>query len=78
MGDLRNKLRKQEMIERQREWLAKHYPPTPPPPVHRCICGLSYYDAQIFCIQADHWSPVLYRCIDHLPGWAMDAVKGKE
>lgn len=68
MGDLRNKLRRLEQIERQKKWLAENCPPSPVLPLVRCgVCGLSYYETQVFCLQADRWAPVLYRCKAHLP-----------
>jgi hypothetical protein len=47
MGDLRNKLMKDMRDKAHQRWLAKHYPPTSPPALPRCECGLTYLEAPI-------------------------------
>jgi hypothetical protein len=37
MGDLRNKMMKEMRDEAHRRWLAKHYPPSKPPFLPRCL-----------------------------------------
>lgn len=56
MGDLRNKVAKQMRDEAHRQFMARHYPPSPSPPPPRCQCGLTYTDTMIWAApQRDHW-----------------------
>lgn len=48
MGDLRNKLAKQIRDERHRQFMARHYPPKPPPKPLTCLCGFTSEDTKLW------------------------------
>lgn len=68
MGDLRNKIAKQEREQRHREWLARHYPSTPPPKPICCQgCSQDYHQTKVYACDLDRWKPCQFWCEACMP-----------
>jgi len=68
MGDLRNKLAKQERDEAHRRYMARRYPPKPAPVLPRCLCGLTYWEVPVmWAAPGGRHEAAKFFCPDCLP-----------
>jgi hypothetical protein len=67
MGDLGNRIRKMEEAERIRRMQEHLCPPTPEPPLPRCLCGLTWLETKMVSHQDERWSSTLYFCPQRFP-----------